>query len=86
MGKYIFSNFLTLIMEIARISTKGQVVIPKEIRDRAGLKDGDAVVVKLAGKSIIIEKIDDPRQPMVELLKRGEKVHDNMIRELRNEW
>ncbi len=73
-------------MEIAKISTKGQVVIPKEIRDRAGLKEGDAVLVKMAGKSIVIEKIDDDQGSMVDLLKRGNKIRNNLVNELRNEW
>ena len=41
-------------MDVARISTKGQVTIPIEIRKRLGLKDGDKVVFMEKGNSIVL--------------------------------
>ena len=37
------------------IGPKGQVVVPKKIRDALGLKPGDAVVVHQRGNQVIIE-------------------------------
>lgn len=37
------------------IGPKGQVVVPKKIRDALGLKPGDAVVVHQHGNQIVIE-------------------------------
>ena len=41
------------------LSSKGQVVIPEEIRDRLGLKSGAQFVV-LGGKDVIIFKVLQP--------------------------
>ena len=37
------------------IGPKGQVVVPKKIRDALGLKPGDSVVVHQHGNQVIIE-------------------------------
>lgn len=37
------------------IGPKGQVVVPKKIRDALGLKPGDAVVIHQYGNQVIIE-------------------------------
>lgn len=40
-------------MELARITSKGQITIPKEIRDRLNLKEGDKVIFIEEGDRII---------------------------------
>ena len=42
-------------MELAKITLRGQITIPKEIRRRLGLKDGDKVVFIEENGRIIIE-------------------------------
>ena len=37
-----------------RVGAKGQIVIPKAIRDRVSLHAGDEVVVELHGNSIVV--------------------------------
>jgi len=37
-----------------RLSSKGQLVIPKEIRDRLGLDAGDELVLYLVGERLIV--------------------------------
>jgi len=46
------------------VTSKGQVTIPKPVRDRLGIVPGSRVEFRLAGDgSIIIEKADGTREP-----------------------
>lgn len=37
-----------------KISTKGQVVLPRPVREKLGLRPGDALDVKMAGDAIVL--------------------------------
>lgn len=39
---------------IAKVLNKGQIVIPKEVREKIGIAPGDRLEVKVVGKEIII--------------------------------
>lgn len=43
----------------ARMSTKGQVTIPKAVREALGLHDGDAVVFRLEGGRAVLARTPD---------------------------
>jgi len=43
-------------MSTKSIGSKGQVVIPKRMRDCLGLKPGDEVVLEMRGQEIVIRK------------------------------
>ncbi len=42
----------------ARISPKGQIVIPKVIRDKLGIKPGETLLIDEEDGKIVIEKCD----------------------------
>jgi AbrB family looped-hinge helix DNA binding protein len=44
-------------MPIARVLTKGQIVIPKELREKANISPGDKVEVKMTKGGIVISPI-----------------------------
>ncbi|MFQ6123392.1 MAG: AbrB/MazE/SpoVT family DNA-binding domain-containing protein [Candidatus Heimdallarchaeota archaeon] len=44
-------------MGIIAIDDRGRVTIPKEDRDRAGIKVGDKLRIKVERKKIILEKV-----------------------------
>lgn len=44
-------------METARLTSKGQMTIPKRIRDAARLKAGDTVVLDVEGDRIFMRKL-----------------------------
>jgi AbrB family looped-hinge helix DNA binding protein len=72
-------------MNVGKMSKKGQIVIPKEIRERFGIMPGDAVIFKVKGDKIIIEKVE---QKMSEILMDSEPVEDSLEfqKKLRKEW
>lgn len=45
----------------ARLSSKGQIVIPEEIRNSLHLKEGDQFVVIGKGDTVILKSIAPPR-------------------------
>ncbi|MBI5061888.1 MAG: AbrB/MazE/SpoVT family DNA-binding domain-containing protein [Candidatus Aenigmarchaeota archaeon] len=63
-------------MEEAKISSKGQIVIPKQLRDQMGLKPGKTVMInRIDGELIIVAKPSDPVKALLELgreLKMGD--------------
>ena len=42
-------------MELAKVTTKGQITIPKSIRDILNLKEGSKIIFIQRGKDIIIQ-------------------------------
>ena len=84
------------IMEIASVSTKGQVVIPGIIRQDLGIKSGAKLMVFSDGKNLLMRPINPPdRQVFKSLIeesrrfaiKTGFKRSDlrNIIKKSRNE-
>ena len=47
-------------MEIAaKLSSKGQLTVPKVVRDALGLKEGDDVVFRVEGKRAVLARTTD---------------------------
>ena len=47
-------------MPVAKVTVKGQVTIPKAVREQLQIKDGDSVKFEVAGDRAIIERIVQP--------------------------
>lgn len=45
-----------------RVSSKGQVVLPARLREKASIKKGDVLLVKLVGDKIVMEAVETPKQ------------------------
>ncbi|MEM2791262.1 MAG: AbrB/MazE/SpoVT family DNA-binding domain-containing protein [Thermofilaceae archaeon] len=45
-------------METAKVDGKGRVVIPKRIREKAGIREGSRVRVRAEGGRIVIEPLE----------------------------
>ena len=54
---------------IASITTKGQITIPEEIREKLGLREGDRAIFVIEGERVVIRKVS------------GEKLSDILIRQ-----
>jgi AbrB family looped-hinge helix DNA binding protein len=44
------------------VSSKGQIVLPAHIREKAHVKQGDRLLVDLVGNKIIIEPLNKPER------------------------
>ena len=66
---------------IVKISSKGQITIPKELRDRLGLKAGDYLLVRAEGNEIKLRKIE-PIEKFAGILKEKESYSDDEIEEM----
>ncbi|MFA4819446.1 MAG: AbrB/MazE/SpoVT family DNA-binding domain-containing protein [Candidatus Aenigmatarchaeota archaeon] len=76
--------------EEGTITSKGQLTIPKEIRDHFGWKDGEKIIfLEREGELAIKPKIKDPVKKLHELRKQirfSEKEIDSMIKESKKAW
>ena len=45
-------------MTFAKMTSKGQVTVPKAVRDGLGLKPGDTLVYELEGNSVRVRKVE----------------------------
>jgi len=43
---------------ISRVTARGQITIPKEIREKLGIKKGNMVSFRIEGNKIIIQKVE----------------------------
>ncbi len=52
----------------AVVDSKGRIVLPKKVREKLGLREGDKVVITLEKSGILIKKLEDPEKVLEELL------------------
>lgn len=74
-------------MRKVKVSPKGQVVIPKPLRDKFGIHEGDEVVVKESKRGILVMKREeDPLKLMLGLFEgKTKRSSTEMVREIRKE-
>ena len=61
------------------VSKKGQVVIPKEARDKLGLTPGTVLKVQVDGKRVILEPLQEP--PKEAFVEAGSKITEPLLHE-----
>ncbi|MHA1519139.1 MAG: AbrB/MazE/SpoVT family DNA-binding domain-containing protein [Promethearchaeota archaeon] len=77
-------------MIIGKLSKKGQISIPKNIRQQFNLKPGDAISFIIKSNRIILEKISPSKErKLSDILLESEALDSDSItyqRKLRDEW
>lgn len=69
-------------MAASVVSAKGWVVIPKEIRERYGLKKGSRVrFVEYDGVISLVPEVEDPIEALYGMLAGGPSLTDALLRE-----
>ena len=63
------------MVEITKISSKGQVVIPSKIRENLELEEGARLVVTVVDDVLVMKKIkiEDLKEKFKKLTKKGER-------------
>ena len=61
------------------MSKKGQVVIPKPIRDKLGLTPGTVLRIRTEGKNIVLEPVREPSPGI--FVKAGPEITEPLIEE-----
>lgn len=46
------------LIDITKVTEKGQVVIPKEIRDKMGFQEGTRLIVVAAEDAVVLQKVE----------------------------
>ena len=62
-----------------KVSSKGQIVIPKEIREKLGITKGTVLNIKVEGKKIILEAVQEP--PKEIFVEAGPELTEKILRE-----
>jgi len=64
-----------MTLEIARVTSRGQVVIPAQIRKELGIKTGDSVAFKVDGSQAILTPVTNERlQALEDLFAWGRRI------------
>jgi AbrB family looped-hinge helix DNA binding protein len=74
-------------ISIGSITTKGQITIPKEIRDSLDLREGDRVIFVIENGQATIRKAS--RQKLSEILRRQKSWQEQSVKfqkRMRKEW
>lgn len=76
-----------MILDLGKITSKGQITIPAEIRKTLGISRGDRIIFEQKGDDIIIKKAEE--KSLVSLLEStsplSEKATKSMEK-IRDEW
>lgn len=67
------------------VGERGQVTIPKDIRDKEGIKPKDKVIVKIEDDRVVVEKALSKKQKE-ELMAEGYKKMAKLDKEIEEEW
>lgn len=67
------------MQSIVKVSSKGQIVIPKEVRKKLGIDRGSILKLRVVGKKIILELTSEPPNDI--FVEAGEKIVDEALRE-----
>lgn len=74
-------------VSIGSVTTKGQITIPKEIREALGLREGDKVIFMIEGERVVIRKVSEEKLSEI-LIRQRPWPEASMAfqKRLRDEW
>lgn len=74
-------------ISVGSVITKGQITIPKEIREKLNLKEGDRVIFVIEGRWAIIRKASDEKLSEILRMQKPWREHSvKFQKRIRREW
>ncbi len=83
MKKFIFGDEMFETTTV--VGERGQITIPKPIRQKEGLQAKDRVIVKIEDNRIVIEKTQSKKQKQAQMIE-GYKKLAKLSLEIEDEW
>ena len=80
--RFMYYLILTTDMSLSKVSSKGQIVIPEEIRRKLGLQKGSLIKVVLDGNKIVLMPAIEP--PQEAFVSAGPKLVMQTLKESRS--
>lgn len=74
-------------VSVGTVTSKGQVTIPKEIRETLGVNEGDKLIFLLEGDEVVLRKVGSEK--LTDILSRRKPWGEGGLefqRRLRGEW
>lgn len=78
----MYYSILTICMSMVKVSSKGQIVIPEEVRRKLGLQKGSLIKVVVEGNKILLMPAIEP--PQEAFVSGGRKLVMQMLKESRS--
>jgi AbrB family looped-hinge helix DNA binding protein len=76
-------------LETVKVDGKGRIVIPKDLREKAEIREGGYVKVRIEGKTIIVEPVEsiaDKYYGVFKIEKWPEDLDDFIVQVMRRWW
>ena len=74
-------------MSVVTTSSRGQIVIPKDVRKKLNILPGKKVLVKAEGdRAILLPLPDDPVEHFCGIFQKGSSLTGALLAERRKEW
>lgn len=73
-----------MIADISTVGERGQITIPKNIRDMIGITPKDNLLIKCEGERIYLERLNSKKErdkAMKEFYTKYSKLNDNLTKE-----
>jgi AbrB family looped-hinge helix DNA binding protein len=70
---------------VTTVSTKGQLVIPAEIRERLGIEPGAKIAISVEGSRIVLQPVNQRIDELYGIFRSDRSLVDELIAERREE-
>lgn len=79
LGKKLLSEDNMPILEVTSLSTRGQIVIPNDIREKMNLEPGTKMIIIQEGDNILLKPIKAPKMSQFDkIIAIGDKVRNEL--------